>query len=504
VRRDEQEVRTEQPGDGNWWTRPCGGREVLRLALPLVTSMISWTVMNFTDRMFLTWYSTDAMAAAMPAGMLFFAVACFPLGVASYVNTFVAQYHGARHDDRIGAVVWQGVWIGVLATPLLLATIPLAPAVFALAGHEPGLASLEATYYRCMMYGGGGMLIAAALSTFFTGRGSTRVVMVVDTAAAALNIALDYAWIFGHWGFPEEGVAGAAGATAVAQWVRAAIYWLLSERRRYRPRYFPAGCRRLQPALFRRLWRYGGPNGLQFLVESAAFTLFVLLVGYLGNEAVAATTLAFNVNSLAFFPVLGLGTAVTTMVAQQLGRNRPHLAARATAASFLIAMAYTGAIALLYVLVPDLFLLGYAAGARPDEFARLHGTIVVLLRFVAAYSLFDAMNIIYCGAIKGAGDTRFILIVTVVMSVVPVLVAWSGTRWAGGELLWCWAVLTGWTCGLGLIYLARYAQGRWRQMRVIEPELVADDHAILAEPAIAIHWGQTAVVGEDEDQEVKE
>ena len=395
------------------------------------------------------------------------------------------------------------VWIGVLATPLLLATIPLAPAMFALAGHEPLLTSLEIEYYQAVTPGGGGMLIAAALSTFFTGRGSTVVVMLVDSGSAALNIVLDYAWIFGNWGFPEMGLAGAAWATAVSQWARALAYWLLTESPRYREKYQWHAGRRLDFPLLRRLWRYGGPNGLQFLVETLAFTVFVLLVGRLGEKAVAATTLAFNVNALAFVPILGLGTAVTTMVGQQLGRNRPDLAARATWTSLWMALVYTGVLALLYVLTPNLFLAAYAAGADPQEFEGLRESVVVLLWFVAAYSMFDATNIVFSGAIKGAGDTRFILLTTLVMSPTPVLIAWLGVVLFGWGLIWCWVTLMGWICGLGVIYLARFLQGRWRHMRVIEHDVFADDNTIAAQPALAVHWGQTSIVEEPGDREAE-
>ena len=76
--------------------------------------------MNFVDRMFLLWYSEESMAAVMPAGMVHFAMVCFPLGVASYVNTFVAQYHGAGHPHRIGPAVWQGARVGFYCMPLFL------------------------------------------------------------------------------------------------------------------------------------------------------------------------------------------------------------------------------------------------------------------------------------------------------------------------------------------------------------------------------------------------
>jgi len=164
---------------------------MMRLALPLVISTASWTVMNFTDRMFLLWYSTESMAAAMPAGMFYFAVLCFPFGVCSYVTAFVAQYHGAGRPERIGVAVWQGVRIALFSVPLLLATSLLAPWVFSLSGHPPAVAGLETTYYQVLTLGGGGVLLSATFSSLFTGLGRTRVVMLVDTTGAVLNMVLD-------------------------------------------------------------------------------------------------------------------------------------------------------------------------------------------------------------------------------------------------------------------------------------------------------------------------
>jgi MATE family multidrug resistance protein len=455
----------------SWWRRPCGGREVLALALPLVVSMGSWSLMNFVDRMFLLWHSPQAMAAAMPAGMLYFTLICFPLGVAMYVNTFVAQYHGARRPERIGAVVWQGMGVGCYVMALFLASIPLAPMIFGLAGHDPQVACLEVIYYQVLCFGAAGQVTAAAMSAFFSGRGRTRVVMAVDCTASLLNVVLDYALIFGHWGFPALGIEGAAWATVVSQWSRPLIYGCIMMRPALREKYQLLAGRRFDASLMRRLLYYGGPNGLQFLIEVGAFAVFILLIGRLGEEAMVSTTLVFNINSVAWVPLWGMGIAVTTMVGQQLGRDRPEMAARATWTSFYMAQAYLSLMAALYVLVPDLFLMGHASGTAPEQFAGLRDTTVVLLRFVAAYSLFDALNMIFVSAIKGAGDTRFILAVSAIMSPLPVLAGWAGITYCGWGLIWCWVVITAWIFGLGWIYLARFLQGRWRQMRVIEPVL---------------------------------
>ena len=325
-----------------------------------------------------------------------------------------------------------------------------------------------------LTFGSGAMIIAAAQASFFTGREKTRVVMFVDTAATLLNAALDYVWIFGRFGFSAGGIAGAAWATTTAEWFRVLVYGWLMLRPASRQVYQLAAGWRPNARLMGRLWRYGGPGGLQTFIEVAAFTVFLMLVGRLGEVPLAATTLAFTVNNLAWVPMWGLGTAVTAIVGQQLGRNRPELAARATWTALGIALAYMGTMALLLRggarLVPDGLRGGDFRRRSSDRCGRL---TVVLLRFVAAYCLFDALNVVFVSAIRGAGDMRFILLTTLVMSPPPLLAAWWGVARQGWGLLWCWVVITAWVCSLGLIYLARFLQGRWRQMRVIEPEAAA-------------------------------
>jgi MATE family multidrug resistance protein len=444
---------------------------VVALALPLVISTMSFTVMTFIDRMFLTWYSIDAVAAAMPAGMLQFTLISFPLGVATYVNTFVAQYQGAGRLRKIGPAVWQGIWIGLAAIPLLLLTAPLARLFFQHAGHDPDVVVAEVTYYDALIFGSGAIILAGTLSSFFTGRGATRVVMAVDSTAAALNAVLAGLWIFGRMGFPRGGIAGAGAATVTAEWFRVICYSAIMLRARYRPYHLASGWRWNGP-LLRRLWAFGAPGGLQWFVECGSFTLFITLVGGLGKVNQAGTMLAFNVNSVAWVPMMGMGLAVSTMVGQQLGANRPDMAARATWTAFLLAMIYMCTMSLFYVTVPGWFLMGHAVGMAPEQFEPLRALIVVLLRFVAVYCLFDAMNVVFMSAIRGAGDTRFVFWTSLGTSLLPLGLAWLGIHYLGQGLLWCWALITLWVLSAGFIYLARFLQGKWRTMRVIEPEAV--------------------------------
>lgn len=466
--------------NGNWWSRPCGGREVLAIALPLVISTGAWSIMLFADRMFLLWHSADEMAAALPAGMLYWTMVCFPMGIAGYVNTFVAQYFGASRPDRIGAATWQAIRVGIYSTPLFLCAIPLAPFIFRWAGHQPEVACHETLYFQVLTFAAGAAVLAAAQGAFFTGRGVTRVVMFVTLTAVTINIVLDYVLVFGVFGFPELGIEGAAWATVISMWYRVAVFAALMSQRPVRSAFDLATTRAFDKELFIRLIRYGSPNGLQFFTESGAFAIMTLLVGRYGKMALTSSTLAFNVNAVAFVPMLGISIAASTLVGQQLPRGRADLARRATWTALLFAFAYTVGFALLYTLAPDVLLIGHKAGMNAEEFQQIRDVTIVLLRFVAAYCLFDAMNVVFSGAIKGAGDTWFVLAATAVISAIGLSVSWAG---ASLGLYWWWFVFTAWVCALGITFCCRFLAGHWSQMRVIEDdayrEITAIDQPVL-------------------------
>jgi MATE family multidrug resistance protein len=142
-------------------------------------------------------------------------------------------------------------------------------------------------------------------------------------------------------------------------------------------------------------------------------------------------------------------------------------------------MAYTGLFAVMYLTVPKWFLVMHMAFAAED-FTAVQEAIVVLLRFVALYCFFDALQIVLIGALRGAGDTRFILMATSLISIVSVTIGrlcedYFHWREYGVALWGWWWILTAWVLALGLVYLLRFLGGKWRDMRVIEPEIVEDE-----------------------------
>jgi len=453
----------------NRWKSEGGYREVLVVAIPLILSTATWSVQHFVDRMFLTWYSSEAIAAAMPAGMLNFSMVSIFMGTAGYVTTFVAQYYGARQFHRIGPALWQGVYVSLLGGLAIVCAIPFAEPVFRLVGHSPLVQQNEVAYFKILCLGGGAYSASYALSGFFSGRGKTWPVLWVNVATTVVNLVLDYALIFGHWGFPELGIRGAGIATVAAGVFSLLMFLILLSSGSNNDTFHTIKGWRLEKDLFVRLLRYGFPSGVQFFLEMAGFTAFVLLVGRLGIASLAATNIAFNINTLAFMPMIGCGIAVSVLVGQYLGGDKPDRAQSVVYSGFHLTLVYMISIAAAYVLVPDVFVAPFALRADPGGFSEIYGYSIILLRFVAVYSVFDTMNIIFCSAIKGAGDTRYVMLVTVILSVfVFVLPVYLAVVVFEFGLMIAWVFATVYIILLGFIFYVRFLGGKWKTMRVIE------------------------------------
>jgi len=448
---------------------PAGSlAELLAVALPLIASSGSQCVMNVTDRMFLTWYSQESLAAVLPSGMLHWSLISLAFGMCQYANTFVAQYEGAKQKERVAASVWQAAYIAIFAGLLLSSAGFASEAMFQWIGHSPDVAVQEADYFRVLAFGSVAPVLATAMSTFFSGRGQTAVVMWVNLLGATTNIVFDYGLIFGVGPFPELGIQGAAIATVLGSVAQVIAYAALIFRTNSRQTYGTWANRGWDAGLVRRFLKFGFPAGLHMFVDVAGFAIFMLLIGKLGKTELAATNLAFNLNSLAFIPMLGLGIAISTLVGHRIGEGRPELAIKTTWNAFAISSIYMGFFAAIYVLVPDVIVRPYLANAK-ENISGLQEQIAILLRFVALYSFFDAMAIVFGSAVRGAGDTRFALVFSF-MSCWLLMVGptWWLWHFEGGSLVGSWWACSAYVLVLGLGFLARFQAGHWKSMSVIE------------------------------------
>ena len=452
------------------WRGDAGGREVLDLGLPLILSMMSVTMQHFVDRIFLTWWSAEAVAGVTTGGFAIYVLTGLFNGTAEYATPFVSQYVGAKREERIGAVVYQAAYFAVIAGVVGWGLSYFVTPLFDAVGHAESMRVHEVVYSRIMLRGTFPVVLMVAFSTYFAGRGRTKVVLGVTIAATALNVLFDWILIFGNLGAPALGTAGAAYATVMSQGLGALFYLALILKA---PERMAHGFLdfRFQPRIFIRLLKLGVPSGLQPSLEILAFTLFMFVIGNIGVAPLAATAIAFNLNTIVFLPAVGLGYGVSTLVARYLGMHRPALADRAIKSGLVISQLYMLVCSTVYLLAPELLLAPYAIGADPESFAEGSRIATVLLRFVAFYSIFDMVNVICAGGLKGAGDTRFPMTATVVISWLAMLIPtwWFCVRQGQGVYV-AWMFATLYVVILGVVMFVRYRKGAWKSLRVIETD----------------------------------
>lgn len=462
-----------------WFNRPCGAREVLRLAFPIMLSMCSVSIMTLTDRLCLSWYDLYEMNAAFQAGCLFWTCVVFPTGIGNFVNTFVSQYNGANQKDRIGAIVWQGVFVGALAGLILLAATPLIGPFFRLCGAETAASILEQKYWFYISLGAIASVALEPMVSFFNGIYKTKLVMRVTIVGFLINIVLDPILIFGIGGHCRLGLVGAAIATSIALWTKFIIFLrlFLKETRTTDPK-DPAktvdvyGIRkgfRFCWAEMKRLLRFGTMSASQMTVEHAFFMLFVLIMGKFGLEASASNAIAFSLNGFLYMPAVGIALATAAIVGNQVGAKRYDLAVRATRTSLGLGTCVAGFFAILFIGCPQIFVDLYSLG-DPEGFEKVRPLALNVVRIVGFYLIFDALNLIFTASLRGAGDAKFIMLATFAV-VLPTVVALLIGVALGLRVYYCWWIQTGYLVVLVLIFFTRFRKGKWREHDVINVKL---------------------------------
>lgn len=449
---------------------PGGSKEILALAGPLILAN-SFTTIQFTvDRLFLSWHDPDEMGASMPAAMVFWFVFAFIQGTAGYVSTFVAQYTGAGRPNRVGAAVWHGIHFSLIAGALFWLLWPFAPTFFAWSGHEPHMQVLETTYFRTLCAAAMPMAIIAAVSSFFSGRGDSWTVLGINAIGTIVNIVLDYFLIFGRGGFPEMGIAGAGWATVAGAWASALLAVGIFLRRKYRVEFDSLNWRP-ERELSIRLLKFGAPAGMQWALDAISFTLFTVIVGQLGRAEQNATSLTFTLNLFGFLPMMGMGQAIAILVGQRLGENRPDLAERSTILGMRWTLAYSFAVAACYFFIPQWLILPFEpdpGSEQAKDWPAVVALVPTLLMCVAIYSIADTLNVTYSFALRGAGDTRFVSLLTFALAWPCMIVPTFLVVRYGGSVYLAWSFASFYIAVMAGCFWWRFNGGKWKSMRVIE------------------------------------
>lgn len=441
-------------------------RELMRLALPMVVSQGAFAVMVFTDRLFMSYLDAAHIAAALGGGVaMLFCISLF-IGIISYGNALVAQYYGAGKTAHCSKVTTQGFIIALASVPVLLVAAIYGKEAFAHLGHDAAQVPLEQVYFEILMYGGVFTLIKTALASYFSGIGRTRVVMIADVLGTVLNVPLTWALVFGHFGLPAMGIAGAALGTIIATAFSIVIFLLFYLNKSHRLQFFVGDSWRMDKSIMRRYLRLGLPSGLETFMNVATFNLFLLLFQSYGVVEGAAMAIVFNWDMLSYIPMIGLNIGVMSLIGRFVGAGDMDRANKVIAAGFAVAFSYSGTLAIVFLMYRE-ELVGFfsTTDANFDEILQLGSQMMIGL---VTYMLADATILICGGALRGAGDTRWIMVSSTVIHCLMLFAQYLVIFVYEFEALVSWWVFVAMLISLAALYLFRLLGNTWR-----EPERLA-------------------------------
>jgi multidrug resistance protein, MATE family len=427
-------------------------RPMLRLAAPLAMAELGWMAMGFVDTLMAGRLGAAAIGAGSLGNMLFYPIAICGVGMLAGMDTLVAQAFGARDDAACRRTLLQGLWIAAGVSPvvalLLALTIPLLRAV----GTNPRVMELLVPYLHAMLWGVPPLLFYSAFRRYLQAMNIVKPITFAVISANLLNFAGNWLFMYGNWGAPRLGLTGSGYSTSISR-VYIALALLIALLRHQRkssnlrsqaePPAPPLASRlpalvgralspanltyRPQWAIIRRLIALGFPSAMQIFVEGAVFGAVTVMAARFDEVSLAAHSIAVNVISITFMVPLGISSAAAVRVGQAVGRKDSSGIAVSGWTALLLGAGFMSTAGLALAIVPR-----WIARLYTPE-AAVIGASAALLRIAALFEIFDGLQVVATGALRGLGDTR-----------TPALAHFAGYWIIGMPVAWLLCFTYGW------------------------------------------------------------
>jgi MATE family multidrug resistance protein len=399
----------------------------------------------------------------------------FLMGTLSVVNTYVSQNLGASRPEKCSQYAWAGMMVALIGAALAAPLALLAGPIFAFYGHDPQTQMLEATYFRYVMSAILLTLPSRVLEGFFFGIGRPGIVLTASIIANVCNLALNWLLVFGRYGLPRMELAGSALASVISWGLQLAILLAVY--------LSPAMNRRFgtwKPLAFTwkqctEILRVGAPAGVTFCNDILSWTVFMgVLVGRFGTVHLTATAAVFRYLPLSFMPAVGISIATTVLVGRYIGEGRPDLAAKRTHAGLIASMVYMSLCGLAFFIWRHELIRAFVYAGDTDPAAVEAGAEVIavggmLMILSAVFQLFDAIGIVFIAALRGAGDTRWTMAITVLLS-------WGVIIGGGTAVVFLlpglasvgpWLAATAYVIVMSFFVALRFERGEWKNLDLL-------------------------------------
>jgi len=437
---------------------------MLKIAVPVVLAELGWMTMGVVDTVMVGALGPEAISAAGVGNSMHIAFAIFGMAVMLGLDTLVSQAYGARDIRDCHRWFFDGMTLSALMTVPIMALLGLVWYAIPLLGFHPAVEPLLDSYFGVLMLSTPFLLAYAVCRRYLQGMHAVTPVMIALVTANVINAGGNWVLIHGHWGFPALGVAGSAWATVISRaymlfTLLFAVWWIDKGRSAGHQAIGPSGQslwhidRAFDAARLRTLLALGLPAASQMGAEVGVFALATALSGMLDPISSASHQIALNLAGVAFMIPLGLGSAGAVRVGHAVGAGDRPRAAAAGWTAIIMAILFVAAAGVMFVIVPRQ-LIGWFS---QDASVLSVGTSLLFL--AAVFQIFDGLQGVITGTLRGIGDTRTPMIVNLVAHwllglptsyILCFVVGWGvyglwiglslGLIVTGTILLWVWTV----------------------------------------------------------------
>ena len=380
---------------------------LLRLATPLVLIQVGAMLMGVVDTIMVGRVSAQALAAVALGNLYYFVLSIFGMGVLMALDPIIAQALGARDELAVARGLQRGLVLTVvLALPISLLMLTSRP-VLTWVG-QPAVVIPDAVGYIDRLIPSVWPFYAfIVLRQTLQAHRRTAPIVLTIVAANLLNVGLNYLWIYGELGFTARGALGSAWATTTSRWFMAALLLVVGWRdvHPYLSRRAP---NLLDARALARMLKLGSPIGAQMMLETGVFGTVALLMGWLGVVQVAAHQVALNLASLTFMVPLGVSSAAAVIVGHAVGRGDAAGVRRSTAAALIVGAGFMLCAGGLFVGAPERLARLYTSDAA------VIALTVRLLPIAGVFQVFDGLQVVSIGLLRGLGDTQVPVITNIV------------------------------------------------------------------------------------------
>lgn len=373
----------------------------LRIAGPVVLSQLGSSITQLADNIMVGHLGTVELAAVSFANTIFIIGMLFSIGITMASTPLIGQAYVQGEHTKLTSYLQnsllQVILTAIVISALLFALYPFMDDM----GQEPDVVKLAKPYYILLVISLFPFLIFCFFKQFLEGLGSTKHAMIITIICNIVNIVLNYFLIFGTYGFPKWGIIGAGVATLLSRVLMPIMFLIIIRKKTDWWMFFNRfGKKVFSFKVLRELHSLGLPIAGQMVLEISAFAFSAIMVGWLGAVPLASHQIAQNISTIAFMVVLGISTATTIRVSHQLGLRDFKALRMAASASIHLCLATNFILGLLILSFRYIIPIAFTEDAAVIELA------AQLLLFVGLFQLFDGMQSVGIGILRGLTDVK--------------------------------------------------------------------------------------------------